>query len=458
MTDTPAMRATSSMRTGAGGGCPTRLHVRAPGERPFDMGAMLTLAFRLRQGGFLDRRRGADVSVFQQEELVGVTRPHFLGFARLQGRAGIRNHLLVLSIVGLTTPAARRIARALAGARLVAVPVGRGQLGMDAIVYRRQIVGLASNPNVGAVLVVGADRKSVDGVAADLAARGRLVDSVALDDVHEDSLALSDRGIRAGARLAHSLSRQRREEVSAAELFVGIECGHSDATSGLVANPLAGAVADRLVDLGASAVVGETLEWLGAEHVLAGRARDGAVAEAVAASVRRREQAAAATGMDLLGNNPGEENMRGGLTTIEEKSLGAIAKAGSRPIQSLLQLGEAPSVPGLHLMDGPGFSPESLTGFAAAGAQIMLFTTGPGNSFCNALAPTLKISAHPDTAARLPEQIDFDGSPVLAGQEPIDAAADRLLDLVLDVASGGATWGEVLEESDEVLARLGPSF
>ena len=140
------------------------------------------------------------MSVFQQEELVGVTRPHFLGFARLQGRAGIRNHLLILSIVGLTTPAARRIARALAGARLVAVPVGRGQLGMDAIVYRRQIVGLASNPNVGAVLVVGADRKSVDGVAADLAARGRLVDSVALDDVHEDSLALSDRGIRAGAR------------------------------------------------------------------------------------------------------------------------------------------------------------------------------------------------------------------------------------------------------------------
>jgi altronate dehydratase large subunit len=340
----------------------------------------------------------------------------------------------------------------------VAVPVGRGQLGIDAIVYRRQIVGLASNPNIGAVLIIGADRKSVDGIVAELAKQGRLLDSVALDDVHEDALALSDRGIRAGARLAHALSRQRREEVSAADLFVGIECGHSDATSGLVANPLAGAVADRLVDLGGTAVVGETLEWLGAEHILAARARDSDVAEAVTTSVRRREEAAAATGMDLLGNNPGEENLRGGLTTIEEKSLGAITKAGSQPIQSLLELGEAPSRPGLHLMDGPGFSPESLTGFAAAGAQMMIFTTGPGNSFCNALAPTLKISAHPETAARLPEQVDFDASLVLSGEERIEAAAERLLDLLLDVASGGATWGEVLEESDEVLARFGPSF
>jgi altronate dehydratase large subunit len=213
-----------------------------------------------------------------------------------------------------------------------------------------------------------------------------------------------------------------------------------------------------LIDIGGSVVVGETLEWLGAEHVLARRAADPRTGAAIVDAVNRRESNAAATGTDLLGNNPGQENIRGGLSTIEEKSLGAIAKAGARPIASILDLAQAPSRPGLHVMDGPAFSPESLTGFAAAGAQMMLFTTGPGNSFCNSIAPTIKISAHPETARLLPEQIDFDASGILAGHEPIEAAAERLLGLVLDVASGTATWGEILDETDEVLVRLGPSF
>ena len=382
----------------------------------------------------------------------------FLGFPRPGGAAGVRNRLLVLSIVGLTTPTARRVARSLPGSLLVAAPYGRGQLGEDAASYRRQMIGLGRNPNVGAVLVIGADRLRVDLIADGIAQGGTMVEAVALDDVHEDALALTDRGVRAGARLLHAISRLRREPVAVSQLLVGIECGHSDATSGLVANPLAGAVADRLVDAGASVIVGETLEWLGGEHVLAARAEISAVGEAITAAVLRRERAAAATGADLTGNNPGQENIRGGLSTIEEKSLGAIAKAGSRPVTSLLALAEAPTSPGLHLMDAPAFSPESLTGFAAAGAQLMMFTTGPGNSFVNAMAPTLKISGHSETPSRLPEQIDFDASAVLAGRETLDEAADRLLALLLDVASGSATWGEVLDEGDEVMARLGQSF
>lgn len=386
-----------------------------------------------------------------------MTQTTFLGYPRANGPAGTRNYLLVLSIVGLVAPAARRIARSLPGSRLVAAAYGRGQLGEDALAYRRQLVGLGRNPNCGAVLVVGADRKTADAVAAAITETGKPVEVATMDDTHEDALALSDLGVRHGARLMHALSRARREAVSVSQLIVGIECGHSDATSGLVANPLAGAVADRLVDAGGSAIVGETIEWLGAEHVLAKRAAP-EVAQAIVDAVLRREAAAAATGMDLLGNNPGQENIRGGLTTIEEKSLGAIAKAGSRTIQSLLGLAEAPAKPGLHVMDGPGFSPESLTGFAAAGAQLMLFTTGPGNSFCNAIAPTLKLSGHPETARRLPEQIDFDASAVLAGAESLDEAADRLYALLLDVASGSATWGEILDETDEVPVRLGQSF
>lgn len=384
--------------------------------------------------------------------------PSILAFPRPKGRAGIRNHLLILSVVGLTTPAARRIHRSLPGSRLVAAANGRGQLGEDALAYRRQLLGLARHPNNGAVLVIGADRKTADAIAAAVAEAGLPVEAVTLDDVHEDALALADRGLRAGARLAHAIGRQQRTPVPLSELFVGIECGHSDATSGLVSNPLVGTVSDLLVDVGASTVVGETLEWLGAEHVLARRAATLTVAEAIVAAVARRETAAAATGMDLLGNNPGQENIRGGLTTIEEKSLGAIAKAGSRPVRSVLAIAETPAVPGLHVMDGPGFSPESLTGFAASGAQLMLFTTGPGNSYCSALAPTIKVSAHPETAARLPEQVDFDAGAVLAGRETLEDAARRLLALVIEVASGAPTWGEVLDETDEVPVRLGPSF
>ncbi len=382
----------------------------------------------------------------------------FLGYRRAKGRAGIRNYLLVLSINGLVTASARRVASALPGSKLVATPYGRGQLGEDKEAHVRQLIGLGRNPNVGAVLVIGADRASVDRVGNAIAELGKPVAHAALDDVHEDAIALTERGMRLGAALAHDISRLRREPISASELFIGIECGHSDATSGLVANPLAGYVADRVIAARGSAVIGETLEWLGAEHILASRAQTGAVGKAITQAVLRREAAAAATGMDLLGNNPGDENIRGGLSTIEEKSLGAIVKGGTTKIQSLLALAEPPATPGLHVMDGPGFSPESLTGFAAAGAQLMLFTTGPGNSFCNRLAPTIKISGHPDSAKRLAEQIDFDGSGVLEAREPLEKAGARLWELVLDVASGSMTWGEVLDESDEVFVRLGPSF
>src|SRR5262249_47253399 len=151
----------------------------------------------------------------------------------------------------------------------------------------------------GAVLVVGSDRKSVDAVVAGIATTGKPVEAVALDDTHEDALAMSDRGLRLGARLAHAASFQSRERLPAHQLFLGLECGHSDATSGLVANPLIGRVADLLIDAGGSAVFGETMEWLGAEHVLAKRAATPEVAAAVVAAVTRREARAAASGIDL---------------------------------------------------------------------------------------------------------------------------------------------------------------
>jgi altronate dehydratase large subunit len=393
------------------------------------------------------------------EEAVSTGAPAaFAGYRRPGGRYGIRNRVLVLGINGLVAAAAGRIARNVRGSVVFASPYGRGQYGADKDAHFAQLVGLGANPNIAATLVVGADRPVTDDVVRAIAIAGTPVASVALDDVDEDALELSVRGIRLAARLARDASRLRREAAPVSSLFLAVECGHSDATSGLASNPLAGRVVDRIVDAGGRAVFGETIEWLGAEHVLARRAATPDVGEAIVTAVRRREEAVAAVGLDLTGNNPGAENIRGGLSSIEEKSLGAIAKGGSRPIAGVLGVAESPKRAGAYVMDAPCFSPESMTGFAAAGAQVMLFTTGAGNSYCSAVAPTIKISARPDTVARLSTQIDFDASGVFEGRDDPDAAADCLYALLLEVCSGTRTWGELLGESGESIIRVGGSL
>ena len=387
-----------------------------------------------------------------------MTDPHFLGYARANGSAGVRNHLLVLSVAGLTGPAARRVAQALPGARLVTMPYGGGLIGDDHALHMRALTGLACNPNVGAVLLIGSDPPKLRTLAQAVEARGTPMASVCLDDCDHDSLSLSDRAIRAGARLHRELSRQRRVPLPLSQLFVGLECGRSDPSSGIVANPLIGRLTDAVIGHGGSAVFGETLEWLGAEHLLARRAATPAVAEAVRQAVLRREALATRQGVDLLGNNPGPTNIAAGLSTIEEKSLGAIAKSGTAPIAGVLAYAEAPADKGLYAMDAPAYSPESLTGFVAAGAQLLLFSTGVGNSYVSLLAPTIKLSANPQATQRLHEQLDYDASAVLRGDRTPDDAARELLELLVDVASGSLTWGEVLGEGEEVVSRLGEAL
>jgi len=383
----------------------------------------------------------------------------FLGFPRKSGRAATRNHLLVLGINGLISATAARIAAALPGAKLVATPYGRGQFGADKECHFRQLVGIGANSNNGAVLIVGVDRKSADEVANGIAARSSVpVEVLTLDDTHEDALELAASAVRAGAGLAREISRARRRPIPISELYLGLECGHSDASSGLAANPLAGALADRLADAGGTAVIGETIEWLGAENALRHRGTKPETGEAIVRAVAAREAAVTAAGVDLLGNNPGAENIRGGLSTIEEKSMGAIAKAGSRAISGLLPFAEPPRQAGLYLMDGPSFSPESMTGFVASGTQLILFTTGPGNSYCSLLAPTIKLSANPAAHERVESQLDFDASGVFQAHETLDAAADRLFDEMIGFASGTLTWGEAVGEGSECFTRIGASL
>jgi altronate dehydratase large subunit len=297
------------------------------------------------------------------------------------------------------------------------------------------------------------DAETTRSVAERIASSGKPVETVSFAETGEDMLGVLDQGIRRATSLARTASRIRREAASIAHLIIGVECGHSDFSSGIASNPVVGVAVDYLIDCGATVIVGETIEWLGAERSLARRGIRPEIETQILRAVEARERLATASGKSLTGNNPGEENILGGLSTIEEKSLGAVVKSGTRPINRVIAVAEKIPGPGLYLMDGPSFSPESLTGFAASGAQIMLFTTGPGNSFASAVAPTIKITAGADTARRLSQQIDFDASAVSAGSETVTEAGRRLVDAIREVADGTLTFGEILGEGLEVPTR-----
>ena len=382
----------------------------------------------------------------------------FLGYVRPDGQVGVRNHLLVLSATGLTGPTGRRISQALPGAVFVAMPYDGGLLGEDRDAQIRTLVGFGVNPNVGAVLMIGGNPPKLDHLAKEMSKSGKPIDSISMDECDHDAITLTERSIRVGAKLMLKISKQRRVSCPLSKIFLGLECGRSDPSSGLVSNPMLGLIADRIVDEGGKAVFGETTEWLGAEHLLAKRGATPTVEQAILDAVLDSENRAIEAGLDLTGENPGPTNIAGGLSTIEEKSLGNIAKSGSRPIQSVLKYAEAPATPGLHAMHAATYAPESVSGFTASGANLILFTTGQGNSFVNLISPTIKISANPDTEARIKEQLDFTCPDVFSGEVFLEDAAPRFLELIIDVASGTKTWGEVLGEGEEVVSRFGGSL
>ncbi|MEO1104115.1 MAG: hypothetical protein AAFW98_10370, partial [Pseudomonadota bacterium] len=253
------------------------------------------------------------------------------------------------------------------------------------------------------------------------------------------------------------ISTQRREAFPLGALRLALECGLSDPTSGLAANPLLGRVTDRLVAAGGAAVFGETTEWLGSEDGLAARATREIAAD-IYGAVERRERLAAGCGIDLLFNNPGRANIEAGLTTIEDKAIGSVAKSGTAKITQFLAYGDRHESPGLAAMDGPSYTPESLTGLVAAGAQIALFTSGVGNSYVSRIAPTIKVTGNAETAERLPEQFDFVCADLMQRPDLMEAAADALTERILEVASGALTYGEILGEGEEVVARFGETL
>jgi altronate dehydratase large subunit len=381
----------------------------------------------------------------------------FLGYERPDGQMGIRNWVGVLSVMDNVNPIAAAICQNVAGTLLIKTLFVRGQYGRDLEIAYNTLAGMGRNPNLASILVVGLEETSTSQVADRIRNCGKPVD-VLLVQNEAGSIAAMAEGIRKAAALAVAASSERRKPVPVSALCIGVECGGSDTTSGLAANPCIGRVSDRIVEGGGKVVISETSEFLGAEHLFAERAIDETVRKAFLDRVDRMEKEALMRGVDIRGTNPVADNIRGGLTTIEEKSLGATAKAGTTPLVGVLDYGEAAVIPGMHFMATPAPAVESMTGLAAGGCQLILFSTGVGNMIGNMVSPTIKITANANTARRQADNIDVEVTSVLESDRTIEEAGDELFRFVLDVASGTLTRSEVLDMRETAVSRFEPTI
>jgi altronate hydrolase len=383
----------------------------------------------------------------------------FMGYRRPDGRVATRNEIWILCTVGCVARTAERIARMgserfagrVDGVHAFTHPFGCSQLGDDLARTRRVLASLAAHPNAGGVLIVGlgCESNQLNALLPEIGqpdmARLRAFSAQAAEDELEQGLAALE-------ELVAVAELDRREPCPASALTVGLKCGGSDSFSGITANPLVGHVADRVCDSGGTAILTEIPEVFGAEHLLMGRAVSESVFREVVAVVNDFKRYFLEHDQPIH-ENPSPGNIAGGITTLEEKSLGAVQKGGHAPLTQVLRYGERVSRPGLALLEAPGNDAVSSTALVAAGATIVLFTTGRGTPL-GFPAPTLKISSNTALAQKKPRWIDFDAGVVLAG-ESIEEAGEKLLRLVLDTASGRPACNEVNDEREISLWKSG---
>jgi arabinonate dehydratase len=392
------------------------------------------------------------------------TVPTFAGFVRPDGRVGTRNYVAVLSTVNCSATVVRRIAAAFSapGALdehpgvdgVIAITHGSGcglsREGEGFELLRRTLTGYAQHPNVGGVVVVGLGCE-VNQVS-ELVEQFELAPGIPVERMTIQHLGGTAATIRAGVQAVRDLlptaGDVERTEVPVSELILGLNCGGSDAWSGVSANPVLGAAVDRLVAAGGTAVLAETPEIHGAEHLLTSRAVSSEVASRLLDRVSWWERYAAADGGNL-DNNPSPGNRAGGVTTIEEKSLGAVAKGGSSPLTAVYRYAEPVTERGLVFMDTPGYDPVSVTGIVAGGATVVCFTTGRGSVFGCKPTPSLKLATTEDLYRRMPEDMDFNCGPILDGRASIEELGEALWLQIIEVASGRPTKSEELDLGDQ---------
>ena len=383
----------------------------------------------------------------------------FYGYRRADGSVGCRNLVAVIPSVVCAADVAQAIVQNVQGAVGLFHHQGCSQLPPDLKRVTDTLIGLALNPNVGAVLIVSLGCEGTDHARMyqEIHAAGKPVEIIGIQKLGGVSKAIAA-GIDAAAGLVRKISGQQREEADLSEVVLSIKCGASDTTSGMASNCVIGYVADKLVDLGATVIFGETTEFLGGEHLLARRAVNKEVADKIYEIVTNMENRAKSIGCDMRKGQPTPGNIAGGLSSIEEKSLGAIVKSGTRPIQGVLEYPQhVTDQKGLWIKDTPGREPEILTGMAATGAQFMMFSTGRGAPQGFPSMPVIKICGNPNTYQRMENDMDLNAGLIITGDKTIEQVGEEAFAKLLRVLSGEMTKNEAIQYFSAIdIHCLGP--
>ena len=370
----------------------------------------------------------------------------FNGYVRSDGSVGVRNFVGIISTVTCANQAAMEIGRSIEGSAVFTHQQGCGQTIEDLQMAERTLLNLGLNPNLGAVLLVslGCEGVNAENILQGIAAAGKPVEMIRIQSEGDYSKTLSTACSKA-RELLKLISSSKREEMGINKLRIGVKCGASDPTSGLAANPAIGNAVDRFIEAGAGAVFGETTELVGAEHILARRCVSDAVAEKLLNTVESLEQRVRQCAADIRGGNPSAGNIAAGLSTLEEKSLGAITKAGTKKIKDVFKYGERPPLDqaGLYFVDSPGREPELLAALASAGCQVIFFSTGIGAPQSFPFVPVIKVCGNPNTNARLAGFIDIDVSALILGKQQIEDAGKAIFLRAAQVCSGSETKAEI---------------
>lgn len=377
---------------------------------------------------------------------------HFTGYRRPDGRFGVRNHVLIIPVDDLSNAAAEGVAHNIRGTMALPHPYGRLQFGADLELTFRTLAGQGRNPNCAAAIVIGIEPNWTDRIVKEIAKTGKPVAGFSIERAgdHKTIEAAS----RQAKEFVHYATEIAREPFTVKQLTMSTKCGESDTTSGLASNPTVGRAFERLADAGATLIFGETTEVTGGEDIIMQQCATPEIAAQFKAAFDDYQTLIESQGVDLLGSQPTEGNIRGGLTTIEEKALGNIQKAGRCPIVDYLTPAQEPRKPGLSFMDSSSAAAEMVTLCAAAGSVVHFFTTGQGNVIGNPVVPVIKLSANPLTVTTMTEHVDVDLSPMLRMEMNLDQAADAALKMLERTINGRLTAAEVLRHNEFVLTKL----
>ena len=376
-----------------------------------------------------------------------------LGYRRQNGRVGVRNHVIVLPVDDISNAACEAVASHIQGTLALPHSYGRLQFGEDLELHFRTMIGTGSNPNVAAAVVIGIEQNWTRRVAEGIAATGKPVSAFSIEGAGD--LETVRRASWAAKDLVQAATEIQREPVALEEIWVSIKCGESDTTTGLGSCPTVGGVVDDLVDAGAHVFFGETSELTGGEHLIADRMATPELRERFQATYDDYVALIEAEESDLLGSQPTQGNIAGGLSTIEEKALGNIEKTGTKEVVGVLAPAEAPdNGAGLYFMDSSSAAAEHITLMAAGGAVLHLFPTGQGNVIGNPIEPVIKLTANPTTAKTMAEHIDVDVSGLLSRELTLPRAGELLMEHVRRTANGRLTAAEALGHREFSMTKL----